>query len=131
MLQVTSKCSLLFHRSSVQVSGAETFKLNRTAPGEYKPIPDWLPENSYFKAAIADGRVTLVEVKSTPTIPMPSNDPKEIEALKMVLQPPTTGNEGGVIVPSDAPAAVTPLPVTAPAGTPPLASARVRKNMVK
>jgi hypothetical protein len=132
-MQVTSKCSLLFHSSAAQLSGAETFTLGRTAPGEYKQVPDWVLENPYFKSALADGRVTLVEVKSAPTMTMPSNDPKEVEKLKMVLQPAVTGNEGGIVAPANAPAAIVPVPappVAPPPGAPPLAGARVRKNMV-
>jgi hypothetical protein len=130
MPQVTSKCSLEFNRDST-VSGAEKFKLSRTAPGEYKEVPEWVTENPYFLAAISDGRVTLVEVRSKPTMAMPSNDPKEVEKLKMVLQPPVTGNEGGVIVPANSQAAVSPVPASpgTPAGLPPLARERVRRNM--
>lgn len=74
MLQLQSKTCMIFHRDPQRTSGSETFRLNKTKPGEWAQAPDWLLENEYFKLALND-RVTMLEVKSSPSQELPAADP--------------------------------------------------------
>lgn len=77
-MQLTSIKTLMFHKDPQQTSGSPTFVAKPTGRGEYTTAPDWLNDNDYFKTCVACGWVTVVEVKSEPTMAAPSPEPAGI-----------------------------------------------------
>jgi hypothetical protein len=77
-MQVTSTMGRIFHKDPTHTVGGETFSVRRTGLNEFLTVPDWLRKNEYFEQCVADGSIRIVEVKSTPTVAPPPDEPADI-----------------------------------------------------
>jgi len=98
-MQVNSKKTYDFFRDETHQAGSEILHLSPTGTN-FVLVPDWLKENSHFRAAVADGSIIVGEILSRVTAPAPASEPERIGFGESVMLNAMTGEPEKTTEPS-------------------------------